>query len=148
MSLSFMKRETKYRKKVCSGWSLLTRGVILLVLFRSRRCSPRWTRLVTVSSLRSSGCRSSRLLAVRHRCKFVPDTALDWSDMSLYREEVSSFFLEMDRDYDGKLSFSEFMGEETPLEQLFRSMDREGNGSITKHVSFSSIFILYIVLAW
>ena len=61
------------------------------------------------------------------------------------REEVSSFFEQMDRDYDGKLSFSEFMGEETPLEQLFRSMDREGNGSITKHVSsvhFSSIIIL------
>ena len=27
------------------------------------------------------------------------------------REEVSSFFEEMDRDYDGKLSFAEFMGE-------------------------------------
>ena len=48
---------------------------------------------------------------------------------------MSSFFEEMDRDYDGKLSFAEFMGEETPLEQLFRTMDREGNGSITKTVS-------------
>ena len=40
----------------------------------------------------------------------------------------------MDRDYDGKLSFEEFMGEETPLERLFRSMDKDGDGSVTKEV--------------
>ena len=40
------------------------------------------------------------------------------------REEVEKFFLEMDRDFDGKLSFEEFMGEETSLERLFKSMDK------------------------
>ena len=32
-----------------------------------------------------------------------------------FREEVSEFFDRMDRDFDGRLSFGEFMGEETPL---------------------------------
>ena len=64
------------------------------------------------------------------------------------REEVSSFFEQMDRDYDGKLSFSEFMGEETPLEQLFRSMDREGNGSITKQVSSVQFNHHSFTLSW
>ena len=50
------------------------------------------------------------------------------------REEVSEFFERMDRDYDGKLSFEEFMGEETPLERLFKSMDKDGDGEVTKEV--------------
>ena len=40
----------------------------------------------------------------------------------------------MDRDFDGKLSFEEFMGEETHLERLFKSMDVNGDGNITKEV--------------
>ena len=53
----------------------------------------------------------------------------------IYREEVEKFFLEMDRDFDGKLSFEEFMGEETSLERLFKSMDKNGDGSVTKEVN-------------
>ena len=34
------------------------------------------------------------------------------------RAEVEEFFTNMDRDFDGKLSFAEFMGEETPLEKV------------------------------
>ena len=52
--------------------------------------------------------------------------------MYFFREEVEKFFIEMDRDFDGKLSFEEFMGEETALERLFKSMDRDGDGNVTK----------------
>ena len=54
--------------------------------------------------------------------------------MYFFREEVEKFFVEMDRDFDGKLSFEEFMGEETALERLFKSMDRDGDGNVTKEV--------------
>merc|ERR1712032_780721 len=47
-------------------------------------------------------------------------------------KEVSDFFDEKDRDFDGCLSFGEFMGEETPLEKVFKSMDKDGDGTITK----------------
>ena len=50
------------------------------------------------------------------------------------RKEVEEFFDEMDRDFDGRLSFAEFMGEETPLEKLFKSMDKDGDGTVTKEV--------------
>ena len=60
-------------------------------------------------------------------CKFI--------SCFIYREEVEKFFLEMDRDFDGKLSFEEFMGEETSLERLFKSMDKNGDGSVTKEVN-------------
>ena len=42
----------------------------------------------------------------------------------MFRNEVSDFFERMDRDFDGRLSFGEFMGEETPLEKVFKSMDK------------------------
>jgi len=47
-------------------------------------------------------------------------------------DEVSEFFDRMDRDYDGRLSFGEFMGEETPLEKVFKNMDKDGDGTVSK----------------
>ena len=41
----------------------------------------------------------------------------------------------MDRDHDGKLSLGEFLGEETPLEKLFKNMDKDGDGTVSKAVS-------------
>ena len=32
----------------------------------------------------------------------------------MFREEVEEFFASMDRDFDGRLSFEEFMGEVAP----------------------------------
>ena len=50
------------------------------------------------------------------------------------RAEVSEFFDRMDRDFDGRLSFGEFMGEETPLEKVFKNMDKDGDGTVNKEV--------------
>ena len=53
----------------------------------------------------------------------------------MFREEVEEFFASMDRDFDGRLSFEEFMGEETKAEKLFKLMDKDGDGYVTKAVS-------------
>ena len=41
-------------------------------------------------------------------------------------------FAERDKDHDGHLSFEEFAGQETKMERAFKSMDRDGDGYITK----------------
>ena len=50
------------------------------------------------------------------------------------RDEVEEFFDFMDRDFDGRLSFEEFMGEESTIEKLFKNMDKNGDGLVTKQV--------------
>merc|ERR1712226_133290 len=47
-------------------------------------------------------------------------------------EEVEEFFKMMDRDFDDKLTFGEFLGEESYIEKLFKSMDKNGDGFVTK----------------
>ena len=54
--------------------------------------------------------------------------------MTICREEVEEFFTRMDRDFDGRLSFEEFMGEETTLEKLFKNMDKNNDGVVSKQV--------------
>ena len=41
-------------------------------------------------------------------------------------------FAERDKDRDGHLSFEEFSGQETKMERAFKSMDKDGDGFITK----------------
>ena len=52
----------------------------------------------------------------------------------------------MDRDFDGRLSFEEFMGEESPIEKLFKNMDKNGDGLVTKQVDASIIKIINLKL--
>ena len=49
-------------------------------------------------------------------------------------------FENKDKDLDGRLSYEEFMGEETRAERLFKLMDKDGDGYVTKHVSFITRF--------
>ena len=49
-------------------------------------------------------------------------------------------FENKDKDLDGRLSFEEFMGEESRAERLFKLMDKDGDGYVTKHVSFNLDF--------
>ena len=55
-----------------------------------------------------------------------------------FRREIEVFFAEKDRDFDGRLSLEEFLGEETQIEKLFRLMDKNGDGFITKKVNRKS----------
>ena len=43
-----------------------------------------------------------------------------------------AMFDERDKDHDGLLSFEEFSGQETKMERAFKSMDKDGDGFITK----------------
>ena len=61
-------------------------------------------------------------------------------NLSTFREEVEEFFDSMDRDFDGRLSFEEFMGEESPIEKLFKNMDKNGDGLVTKQVWYLENF--------
>ena len=44
-------------------------------------------------------------------------------------------FENKDKDLDGRLSFEEFMGEESRAERLFKLMDKDNDGWVTKNVS-------------
>lgn len=47
-------------------------------------------------------------------------------------------------DVEGRLSYEQFMGEETRAEKLFKLMDKDGDGHVTKNVSrnHQSLFVL------
>jgi len=57
---------------------------------------------------------------------------LNSSGVPTTEEEVQDFFRTMDRDFDQKLTFAEFMGEESHIEKLFKSMDKNNDGFVTK----------------
>ena len=68
---------------------------------------------------------------------------------SFFRDEVASIFDEMDVEGEGKLTFLQVMGgEESPLENLFRSMDKSASGSITKEVSVLWLMKKVIEVIW
>merc|ERR1719192_2972076 len=48
-------------------------------------------------------------------------------------DEMERMFDSKDRDSDGRLSFEEFMGEESRAERLFKLMDKDGDGYVTKN---------------
>ena len=52
----------------------------------------------------------------------------------------------MDRDFDGRLSFEEFIGEESAIEKLFKNMDRDGDGLVTKEVEMRCFISVNFVL--
>ena len=56
------------------------------------------------------------------------------ANIVLFRREVDGFFKILDKDLDGKLSFSEFLGEESHIERIFRTMDKNNDGFVSKEV--------------
>ena len=81
---------------------------------------------------------------VQISCQYQPQLSCGWFETILksivdceiyfFREEVEEFFDFMDRDFDGRLTFEEFMGEESTIEKLFKNMDKNGDGYVTKQV--------------
>ena len=63
--------------------------------------------------------------------------------MACCSDEVERMFENKDKDLDGRLSFEEFMGEESRAERLFRLMDKDGDGYVTKHVSYCVFRVKY-----
>ena len=47
-------------------------------------------------------------------------------------------FDELDKNFDGQLSWQEFIGEETTIERAFKLFDENNDGTISKAVSFLS----------
>ena len=52
---------------------------------------------------------------------------------------MDDFFASRDRDFDGFLSFEEFLGEESQIEKLFKKMDKDNNGKVSKQVTAYNI---------
>ena len=53
--------------------------------------------------------------------------------------EVEDFFLSRDKDFDGHLSFEEFLGEESAIEKLFKNMDKNKDGKVSKQVNKNNL---------
>ena len=66
--------------------------------------------------------------------------------MQLFRREVEGFFKILDKNQDGKLSFEEFLGEETHIEKIFRTMDKDNDGFVTKEVSFLNYYSFVFII--
>ena len=58
---------------------------------------------------------------------------------------MEEFFEYMDRDFDGRLSFEEFMGEECTIEKLFKNMDKNGDGYVSKQVSEGEFWLISFI---
>ena len=51
---------------------------------------------------------------------------------------MDGFFKILDKNSDGRLSFEEFLGEETHIDKIFRTMDKDNDGFVSKEVEFNS----------
>ena len=55
--------------------------------------------------------------------------------MVMRRDAAAQQLETKELDEAGRLSFEQFMGEESRAEKLFRLMDKDGDGYVTKNVS-------------
>ena len=53
-------------------------------------------------------------------------------------------FDELDKNFDGQLSWQEFIGEETTIERAFKLFDENNDGTISKAVSFYLTILTFV----
>merc|ERR1711953_386409 len=58
--------------------------------------------------------------------------ALSATGAKVTMEDVEKMFAELDKDFDGKLLWREFIGEETTTERAFKLFDEDHDGKISK----------------
>ena len=59
----------------------------------------------------------------------------------IIRDEAAKLLESKDLDTEGRMSYEEFMGEQTKAERLFKLMDKDGDGYVTKNVSLCLLHI-------
>ena len=60
------------------------------------------------------------------------------------RQDVEKMFDELDKNFDGQLSWQEFIGEETTIERAFKLFDENNDGTISKSVSEENFVLTFI----
>ena len=65
-------------------------------------------------------------------------------DNIIIRDEAAKLLESKDMDTEGRMSYEEFMGEQTKAEKLFKLMDKDGDGYVTKNVSV--LFVYHFLL--
>ena len=71
---------------------------------------------------------------------------MDASPSRLDTFYVTMDHIDIDSAQDQDWLIQEFMGEETALEKLFKSMDKDGDGTVTKEVTVIIVVIVIIVI--
>ena len=61
---------------------------------------------------------------------------LNYFSLLFSRDELNQMFNERDRDFDGKLSFEEFIGTETKVEKAFKVRERKYKDRIICYLLF------------
>ena len=64
----------------------------------------------------------------------------------IIRDEAAKLLESKDLDTEGRMSYEEFMGEQTKAEKLFKLMDKDGDGYVTKNVSVLFVTTFCLIL--
>ena len=70
---------------------------------------------------------------------------MDASPSRLDTFYVTMDHIDIDSAQDQDWLIQEFMGEETALEKLFKSMDKDGDGTVTKEVTVIIVIIIIVI---
>ena len=134
-------RRTRGKKKY-KHWETTLKGVWICSICTdhfelNKFCFLAWTRMMMIKLQKKTGWKHSANMELKCRCN-----VFKWFWLVLlleyninFREDVDKMFKELDKNFDGKLSWKEFIGEETTIERAFKLFDENNDGTISKAVS-------------